>query len=685
MTLRTAIFLVSPFLFISYLGKAAPIDSLKQKLKNVDINNKFEVAGDIYGHYRKSEPDSAIRYAYHALELAQTTRDSADIGTALNFVGSYYLDRGEYDTCRYYYTKALSIYDAMAHDEGKSKTLSNFGILSRKEGNFDKALDYQLHALSIREQLGDRAGMAVSYHNIGGVHYYMDNYSKAIDYFIRAKNVNLLLGKGLEVAKTDNNLGSAFMEIGEADSALNHYHLALDYFEKHGYEIYSAIIQDNIGAIYAKTGKYDDAFNHHVSALKIHQGHNNKERMAHTYNNIGVLYTKTGQVKKSEDQLQKGLKLAQEIDNKELIYEIHHSLYENAEKSGNYKKALDYFIQHSIMKDSIMNERTHQQIGELETKYETEKKEQQIELQKSQLLQKEAEVKQHQTQKYLLATASVSILLITLMLARRYAEKKKTHKLLAQKNKSITESINYARKIQTAVLPPESLINEMLPGHFILFIPRDIVSGDFYWITRKKNQTVVAAADCTGHGVPGAFMSMLGYTLLNEIVSRMELLQANIILNQLRDKVKTSLRQTGDDQETQDGMDIALCIIDQDRSLVQYAGANSPLIIISEGNLKKISPDRMPAGIQVNEKLSFTNHRIELKTGDMLYLFSDGYVDQFGGEEGGRFKAGNFENLLVKIWDKDMEQQHHELKNKLYEWKNGYDQIDDILVLGIRI
>ncbi len=673
------------FLFTGSYCQNPLIDSLKNNLRDVESDKKLGVIEKIYTEYQKSEPDSALRYAYKYLQMANEVEDSAEIGRALNFIGSHYQVRGEYDTCKYFYNNALDIYESIKNNKGKAMTLSNLGVLHRKAGNFDQALDYQLQSLNIREQLNDDAGMANNMHNIGGIYYYMNNYQKAVEYFSNARSLNIRIENNLQVAKTDNNMGSVFMEMGLIDSSLHHYQLALEYFEKHGYEIYAAIIRDNIGTIYGKTGNYSEALKYHQSTLSIHKKNNNLERLAHTFNNIGVLFMKMEEDKQAEKHLIQGLELAKKIDNKELIYELLHSLYENAEKTGRFKVALDYFIQHTAMKDTIMSEKTHQQMVEMETKYETEKKEQQIELQKSQLSIQEAELKQHQTQKYLFATTSFSILLITIILAIRYIEKRRLNNILAAKNRSITESISYAQKIQSAVLPPVDMINHMLPEHFILYLPRDIVSGDFYWITRAKGQTIVAAADCTGHGVPGAFMSMLGFTLLNEVVSGMELLQANIILNELRNKVKSSLRQTGDDYETQDGIDIALCVIDQQNQTMQYAGANNPLIIISEEGLHRIKPDRMPVGIQINEKASFTNHSVRLKKDDIIYLFSDGYIDQFGGETGTRLKASKFEELLTSISHLDMQSQHKKLKNFHLEWKNGYDQIDDILVMGIRV
>jgi serine phosphatase RsbU (regulator of sigma subunit)/streptogramin lyase len=263
---------------------------------------------------------------------------------------------------------------------------------------------------------------------------------------------------------------------------------------------------------------------------------------------------------------------------------------------------------------------------------------------------------------------------------------------IVEQKKAITESIQYARKIQTAILPPDEVLKYLLPKHFILYKPKEIVSGDFYWLTNKKGKIIIAVTDSTGHGVPGAFMSMLGSALLNEIVSNINTLQANLILNELRDQVILSLRQTGEAEEAREGMDIALCILDKENLGLQYAGAHNPLFLVREGELTEIKADRMPIGISPDAGKSFTNHEMTLRKDDALYMFSDGYLDQYGGEKGKKFMKSRFSQLLLDIQDSIMFEQKQILEQALNEWmgltgKYGkqYEQIDDILVMGIKI
>ncbi|HAN18172.1 MAG: hypothetical protein A2X13_07690 [Bacteroidetes bacterium GWC2_33_15] len=256
---------------------------------------------------------------------------------------------------------------------------------------------------------------------------------------------------------------------------------------------------------------------------------------------------------------------------------------------------------------------------------------------------------------------------------------------IADKNKSITDSIEYAKRIQNAVLPSKELAQEILPEHFILFRPRDIVSGDFYWFTKKDNLLIIIAADCTGHGVPGAFMSMLGVSFINEIVNKHEVIYAGDILTHLRADVKRTLSQTGKEGEAKDGMDIALCIVDLEKMKMQYAGAYNPMYMFRNNELIEYKADRMPIGIYVKERETFTNNEIDLQKGDVFYIFSDGYQDQFGGETGEKFKTKNFKEYLQQIHKKPMAEQRELLNTNIDKWRGRWEQVDDIIVLGVRI
>jgi serine phosphatase RsbU (regulator of sigma subunit) len=253
-----------------------------------------------------------------------------------------------------------------------------------------------------------------------------------------------------------------------------------------------------------------------------------------------------------------------------------------------------------------------------------------------------------------------------------------------KQRKELTDSIKYASYIQSALLPSKEIFDRLLPENFIFFKPRDVVSGDFYWISKIKNSVIIAAADCTGHGVPGAFMSMLGISFLNEIVGKGCYSSASSILNQLRERVMKTLHQTGDKKEQKDGMDISLCILDFEKHQAQYAGANNPIYLIRKGELLEIKGDRMPIGINIVEERSFTNHLINLEENDMIYLITDGYPDQFGGLDERKLKYKPFRDILLRIYSMPMHDQVLILEEELLRWMGNVNQIDDILIIGFK-
>ncbi len=263
---------------------------------------------------------------------------------------------------------------------------------------------------------------------------------------------------------------------------------------------------------------------------------------------------------------------------------------------------------------------------------------------------------------------------------------------ILEQSKDITDSIQYARRIQSAILPHDEVIKYLLPKHFILYKPRNIVSGDFYWLTHKRGEIIVVVADCTGHGVPGSLMSMLGSTLLNDVINSIDTLKADLILNELRDQVILRLRQTGQVSETKDGMDIGICLLNKDTMKLQYAGAYNPLYLIRNDKLTEFKADKMPIGISPKAGKPFTNHEIKVKKDDAYYLFSDGIIDQFGGDDGKKYLSTRFQKLLLSIQDKIMYDQKEILDNELNEWMGltgkypqKYEQVDDIIVMGIKI
>lgn len=267
---------------------------------------------------------------------------------------------------------------------------------------------------------------------------------------------------------------------------------------------------------------------------------------------------------------------------------------------------------------------------------------------------------------------------------QRTAEIEEQKRVIEAKNQNIIESINYAKRIQESILPAAEKMQKLLPDSFIFFKPRDIVSGDFYWITERDEKVFVTAVDCTGHGVPGAFMSLIGNDQLNNTVKSKGITSPDQVLSHLHNGVRQVLNQQSG--KSRDGMDLAFCAIDKQNKVMEFAGARNPLIIIREGNMEIIKGDKKSVGgIKKADEQSFTKHTISLEKPAMYYIFSDGYQDQFGGEEGQKYLTKNFRKLLLEIHDKPLGEQKRLLEEELNAWRGSYPQIDDILVIGMRL
>ncbi|OFX59262.1 MAG: hypothetical protein A2046_15905 [Bacteroidetes bacterium GWA2_30_7] len=394
---------------------------------------------------------------------------------------------------------------------------------------------------------------------------------------------------------------------------------------------------------------------------------------------------------------------------------------------GNNVEAQKYAKLYISSRDSMYINDRLKALAEMEALYQTEKKQLQINnlkneknLQSETIARKDAENKKQRLLTYTFIVSFIVILLFSIILYRQFSAKKRANSLLSIKNieitqkseeitlqrdeiedhriklsnqnsllseqkKKITDSINYAKRIQQAVLSIGEFLSNINLEHFVLFKPKDIVSGDFYWGTKINELNIIAVADCTGHGVPGAFMSMLGVSFLNEIVRKNEVIQTNLVLDELRKSIIESLQQKGNDDEQKDGFDIVLCVINSQTNELQFSGAYNPLYIINfEKQLIELIADKQPVGIHDN-MTPFDCQSVKLNNGDCIYLSSDGYVDQIGGTNYKKFLSKNLKQLLIANCQLPMQEQKNILEKTLVDWIGDGEQIDDITLLGIRI
>jgi serine phosphatase RsbU (regulator of sigma subunit) len=349
-----------------------------------------------------------------------------------------------------------------------------------------------------------------------------------------------------------------------------------------------------------------------------------------------------GNVGEATRHLDESLKMARELNARPLEYETHRAFAALYESTGELRKSLEHYMEFHRIREEVHSAEAQNRMKEQQIAFAVEKSE------------KEKEI-------YHL----------------RHVELKAAYD-------EITDSINYASRIQGALLPSREFLEHYLPEHFIMFLPRDIVSGDFYWATVLDSKIVFAAADCTGHGVPGAFMSMLGIAFLDEIVNKRGVISANGILFDLRKEVIKALKQTGKEEEQKDGMDIALCVYDLKNKRLEYSGAYNPLYLVRKGELTEYKADRLPISFVEDMDQAYTSHAIDIMDGDTMYIFSDGYPDQFGGPDGKKFKYKPLKALLLSIQDESLYIQKQRLEKHFSEWKGDLAQIDDVLLIGVR-
>jgi tetratricopeptide (TPR) repeat protein len=660
-----------------------------------------------------NNPD-AITFAEEALAFAGLIHDVSSIGKANMVLGAGYYAQSNYVKALKACEKAEEVFRETGNKADLGVVLNTMGVIYKNWGDYQKAIDYYQKNLNLQESIGDTIQMGRAYANIGNVYFYVGidldkalyNYDKSMKFFEIKKQFNLH-------AQQLNSMGLVYKEKKDYGEALIYFKRALKSFKEQNYKPGIASAQVNIGNVYLEGGNFSDALLYCKEALRINQETANNKEVASNYRDLGRIYYKWGKYSEAFQYFNMSLKINKELGHKKEVYELYRNISEVYEKQGVYKTALDNFKKYNELKDSTISEGYLNQISELATKYETDRKDKELIIQKSELDKKKAEAAQNKAEiekkdienrrqrlliySFILGLAIVFV--FSIILYKQFREKKKANILLEEQNieikhqrdqifiqkQEITDSIHYARRIQTAILPPDRILEKNLAEHFILYRPRDIVSGDYYWMTESGNNTIVLAADCTGHGVPGAFMSMLGVSFLNEIVIKQGVTKPSSILNELRRNIVDALHQTGKEGEAQDGMDIAVVTIDHKTMKAEYSGAYNPLYLIRNKVLIEYEADRMPIGIHLKGATDFTNYEFDLQNGDSLYIFSDGYVDQFGGDKSKKFMAKRLKDLLISINNEPLPKQAKLLNSTLEKWMGNIEQIDDILVIGLKI
>jgi tetratricopeptide (TPR) repeat protein len=686
----------------------------------------------------QSEFDQTVKYFKKSLKLKEEINDVVGVANSYNNLGIIAKNRGNLADALEYYQNALELRKSLQTKDTLRKMVldnikktghayMNIGNVHYQMGSYGKAIENYKISLSHYDSIDYDKGVSGCYNNIGSIFEEQENYDKAINYYNQSLEINLKLNEVRNIATIYNNIGEVFLKNSNFRKAQVSFNKSLQYFKEANDKRGISSVYSNHALVYFNEKKYSKALEMINKALKIDYQTDDRQGTAEDLNYLAEIYMEKGNYREAIEIAEKSLEISRTINTPLQSKKSCRLLAEGHEHMNEFRKSLDYYKEFKKLEDRLFNKEKHKQIEELEQKYQAEKKQQKLEKQEALLSKQEAVIAQQNTMKLVYIGGILFLGIIVVLIYSNYRQKKRANRVLTQqkeeiqaqneelqeqneeiqaqrnelekqrdlanhqkdaiavKNDEITSSIQYAKSIQAAVLPQDYFISRVLQDFFILFKPKDIVSGDFYWVNHKNNMVIAAAVDCTGHGVPGAFMSLLGMSLLNDIIDEMQDVKANEILNILRTRMIQSLHQKGLSEENRDGMDLSLIVWDKENGEIQYSGAYNPLYLVRNGKLIEYKANRMSISIQSRLDQSFNNNFIKVKRGDTLYLATDGYSDQISSSTHKKMTRGRFKNYLQQIGDMDLDDQKAELNKYFEEWRGSYEQVDDVLIVAIRV
>ncbi|OFX37743.1 MAG: hypothetical protein A2X08_04760 [Bacteroidetes bacterium GWA2_32_17] len=718
------------------------ISSENIKKLNQNINdllksgNKEELAKSYYNvaveYYNTTDFDKSIDYynlSYKTNEQLGFKKINASLAEE---IATVYENVYRYSKAIEYYNKSLSLYNELNDNKSASKIAQKIGDVNYISGNYIDAINNYKKSINIEQEIGSKTDISGKLNSIGISYFQAENFDEAIKYFQQSINIAEEIGNNAEKSMSLNNIGNVNYEYNNFNDALNFYSQSISLKKQIDYKKGIAITLHNIGNVYKKLKQFDKSLQYFMQSSELAENTKDKELICENYFSLSGIYSSLKDCAKALD---------------------YYKLYASSKHFITRNLSHDQLVDASFLTNEVdinekfnllKNELQHQQIL---AKYESEKNSkeiafmsQQAKIHRLELIKKEQNLNNQQILTVFSLISLIIFIFLASMFYRQYKGKKTAYNRLEEQNEEIniqkeeietqrdlvieqkekletihselTSSIRYAQRIQTAVLPTKEQMNLLFENNFVFYKPRDIVSGDFYWttqITTKEHAPlttrghapllIVAVADCTGHGVPGAFMSILGISLLDEIVRKEQITTPNVILNKLRENIISSLQQKNIADNKQlsdnvyDGMDIAICVINYNNMEMQFAGANSPLYIIRGGNLtgfenllglEEIKGDKMPIGMYTVMK-PFNNHIVKVNKGDLIYLFSDGFADQFGGPKGRKFLHSQLKDMLLKNAHLSINEQKEILETTYNNWRGNLSQVDDIIILGIKV
>lgn len=689
-------------LFVPFNSSARTnIDSLKLVLESApQDSNRVNTLLDLGAAYQFTF-DESLPYFEQAQQLSANLGHTELEAYSYKMIGVVHYYVSDYQQCLVYWEKSLALYEKENRLQDVANTHNNIGNVYLNLSKYPDALAEYQKCLKTSEQLGNKKSVAASYGNIGNVYEKLGDLDKALVYHFSSFEIDSIIENKNGMAITLNNIGAICEMKGSLDSALYYLNQSLVLYIEANDQLGISAVYENMGNIHLKREEYDEALNFHQQSLEIDKKFGNKTGVAISLNGLGRVYQLKGNLKKAEESQLAALQMAYEVKSPAMKKNVHGSLYEIYSETGEESEALKHHRQYVHLKDSLFNEENTRALMRNELDYEYYKRNLTDSLNRTLLavetkLKHEAELADERlsTKVAIIVGAGVFVVmaLIAIAIFISYRNKSRANLIITQqkqeleeKNNEITDSIHYAKHIQEVIFPTPDIIRKRFPESFILFKPRDIVSGDFYWMNTVGDKTILAVVDCTGHGVPGAFISLLGYTGLRQAVLEQQLTDPAKILESMNLMVNETLKQSYEKSSVRDGMDMTVCTIDHSNNTLEFAGANNPLYVVKDDKLQVIKGDGQSVGGFLDLTApTFTKHNISLEPGTSIYMFTDGYPDQFGGSKGKKFKYTRFRELISAAASKTMSEQYTLLDKAIVQWQGDLEQVDDICVMGVR-
>jgi serine phosphatase RsbU (regulator of sigma subunit) len=664
--------------------------------------------------YFISDYEKAQSYQRKAIILCQPTGNLNLLGKLYNLSGALLYSMGDYENSLKQYLNRLNVNILQKDTSGMLQAYYNVSLVYNMKAQYRKTVEVNYKALELAEKTKDSINLMALYEGLGMAYYQLEDSGKALYFLREAFKLSMLKKDEFNQGGILIDFGNVYQLGNDHSKAIRYYDEAISLTKKNGDRRRLGTAISNKATSLVQMKDYQNALINLDEAIRIQKEINNQKGLSDALSVKSETYFALKNYPEAIRYAKASAGIATKIEARKEEYITYRLLSKVYEAMGDNANAFYYYKRFVNLRDSIDNKKEIRAVSGIEFNFEKEK------IERRQKHEQEIADKQLHKQKVIrniILSAGIIMLGLFFFILRNYSEKqkanveiKKQHEIIDQQNKDILQSINYSRKIQEAILAPAENIKALLPDSFVLYKPKDIVSGDFYFIesvfpgTSKDNWVSVALADSTGHGVPGALMSLTGYNILKQTLNNKEVNDPGEALDFLNLELHHFLKQNQKEQRIRDGMDISFCAINFNRGELLFAGANNPIWIVSKTENKKDlsgNPLQQVASkgdhfvyevkankqhIGYNEKTEkFINHKISVEKGDMIYLFTDGYADQFGGKDGKKFMYKRFRETLIEMRSSSMNEQKNTLETIFENWKGTLDQVDDVSIIGIRI